>query len=101
MPRFAHGDAEGFRLIGARDHAAVVVGEDHERHAAQFRLKHALAAGIEIVAVHERDRGRHGYNMRIDRVMTPQISKARSSVMSIGEKAGFSGSKVMTSPRRR
>jgi hypothetical protein len=25
MPRFAHDDAEGFRLIGARDHAAVVV----------------------------------------------------------------------------
>ena len=36
------------------------------------------------------------YNMRIDRVTTPQISKARSAVMAIGVKAGFSGSKVMT-----
>jgi hypothetical protein len=60
VPGFAHDDAEGFCFVGARDHATVFVGQHHERHTAQFRLKHALAACIEVVAVHERDWGWHG-----------------------------------------
>jgi hypothetical protein len=59
MPRLAHYDAERFGLVRARDHAAVVVGEHDQRHATQLRLKHALATGVQVVAVHERDGSGH------------------------------------------
>ncbi len=59
MPWRAHGDAERLGLVAARDHAAVVVRQHHDRPAAQLRLKHALARHIEIVAVDEGERARH------------------------------------------
>ena len=101
MPGLAHGDAERLGFIRARDHAAVIVRQHDDRPAAQLRLKHALARGIEIVAVDERDRGRHGLSMRIDLVTTPQTSKARSAVTSISGKAGFSACSTIVPSRGR
>ena len=72
-----------------------------ERHAAQLGLKYALAAGVKIVAVDQGEGRGIGYNMRIERVTTPQISKVRSSVMVIAAKLEFSSARMMAAPRRR
>lgn len=56
----AHLDAERLCLGRARDRAAVVVAQHHQRDAAKARLEHALAAGVEVVAVNEPEHGRSG-----------------------------------------
>ena len=73
------GMPSSLRLIRARDHAAVVVGEHDDRLVAKFGLKHALAGDVEIVAIDQSDRAAHGPSMRMLRVMTPQTSKTLSS----------------------
>ena len=60
VPRRAHIDAERLGFVAARDHAAVVVRQHNDRTAAQLRLEHALARHIEIVAINEGERARHG-----------------------------------------
>jgi hypothetical protein len=90
MPGRTHGDAERLGFVAARDHAAVVVRQHHDRTPAQLRLEHALARHIEIVAVDEGERARHGYSMRMLRVITPHTSKLCPSVIGMSAKAGFS-----------
>ena len=101
VPGLAHRDAKRLGFVRARDHAAVIVRQHDDRPAAQPRLKDALAGGVEVIAIDERDRGRHGLSMRIDLVTTPQTSKARSAVTSISGKAGFSAcSRILPSRGR-
>ena len=98
MPRRAHLDAEGFGFVGARDDAAVIVREHHDRLAAQPRLKHALARGVEIVAIDEGDRRAHAHSMRIDFAITPHTSKPESSLISMFSNAGFSACSQVPAP---
>jgi hypothetical protein len=60
MPGRAHGNAERFCLVAARDHAAVVVRENHDRLAPEIRLKETLARCVEIIAIHQCERSGHG-----------------------------------------
>ena len=60
VPGVAHLDPERLGLVAARDHAAVVIGQHHHRHAAQLGLKQPLARGVEVVAVDEGDWAAHG-----------------------------------------
>ena len=82
VPRLAHADAERLGLVRAGDHTAIVVRQHDHRLAAQLRLKHPFAAGVEIIAVDESDRSRH-VSIRIPLVTTPHTSKPESSPISI------------------
>jgi hypothetical protein len=53
VKRLTHPDTERFGLDRARNNAAVIVGQNYNRASGEFRLKHALAGDIEIIAVHE------------------------------------------------
>ena len=48
----AHFHAQGFELVGAGDDAAVVIRKNTHRPAVQLGVEHALAAHVEVVAVH-------------------------------------------------
>ncbi|MCY1309380.1 hypothetical protein D9M70_594700 [compost metagenome] len=61
-PRCSHLDAQVLGFVGARDGAAVVVGENDDRPAVQAGTEHPLARDIEIVAI---DQGVHGRIARI------------------------------------
>ena len=78
--------------------AAVIVREHNDRLAAQARLKHALAGGVEIVAVDEGDRRGHDRSMRIDFAITPHTSKPESSLISMFSNAGFSACSQIRAP---
>ena len=49
--RIAHFHAQGLRLIGAGDGAAVIVAEHDNRLPVQFRTENPFAGSEEIVAV--------------------------------------------------
>ena len=98
MPGHAHLDAERLRLVRARNHAAVVVGENHHRLAEQLRLKQTLARGIEVVAVDQGEGAAHEKS-RIERRTTPQTSKPRSAVTTIAGYLGLSAFSKMSRPR--
>src|SRR5271168_3070648 len=76
----------------------VIVREHHDRLAAQPRLKHALAGGVEIVAIDEGDRRAHAHSMRIDFAITPHTSKPESSLISMFSNAGFSACNQVRAP---
>ena len=94
----AHPDAEGLGFVRARDDAAVIVRERNDRLAAQARLKHALAGGVEIVAIDKGDRRAHAHSMRIDFAITPHTSKPESSLISMFSNAGFSACSQVRAP---
>ena len=49
----SHRDAEGAGLGAARDDAAVVVGEHHQRPVEHARIHHRFAGGVEVVAINQ------------------------------------------------
>ena len=51
--RCAHRDAQRLRFGRTRHHAAIIVRQDHDRHADQRRVEGALARGVEVIAVGE------------------------------------------------
>ena len=55
--RRPHRDAQPLGLAGTRDDAAIVVRQHHNGRAQQVGAKHPFAAGIEAVAVDQRDGG--------------------------------------------
>ena len=100
VPGCAHLDAERLGLVRAGDDAAIVVGQHHDGLAPQLRLEHPLARRIEVVAVDQRERDRHGYSMRIACLTTPQTSSPVSAEISMFMKRGFSASSTMPPPTR-
>src|ERR1700733_13468561 len=97
MPGRAHLDAEGLGFVRAGDDTAVIVREHHDRLAAQPRLKHALAGGVEIVAIDKGERRAHAHSMRIDFAITPHTSKPES-LISMFSNAGFSACSQVRAP---
>ena len=98
MPRCSHFYPERLSLVGAGNDAAVVVGQHDDSPAPQLRLEYPLAGRIEVVAVDQRNRGRHGYSMRIACLTTPQTSSPVSAEISMFMKRGFSASSTMPPP---
>jgi hypothetical protein len=69
-----------FGLGAAGNHAPVVVGQDNDPLAAKGGLEQALAGGIEVIAVDQREwDGHERYSMRMECLTTPHTSKALSS----------------------
>src|ERR1700677_3246418 len=98
MPGRAHLAAQGLGFVRARDDAAVIVREHHDRLAAQPWLKHALAGSVEVVAIDEGDRRAHDHSMRIDFAITPHTSKPESSLISMFSNGGFSACSQVRAP---
>ena len=98
MPGRAHLDAEGFRFVRARDDAAVIVRQHHDRLAAQARLERASSRCVEIVAIDKGDRRAHDHSMRIDFAITSHTSKPESSLTSMFSNAGFSACSQVRAP---
>src|SRR6185437_6997135 len=71
MPGFAHPNARRLGLAGSGDGAAIVVGKDDQRNAAQLRIEGSLTGAIEAVAVDQTEH--HGVS-RTTAVTIPQTS---------------------------
>ena len=98
MPRCSHLYPERLSLIGSCYNASIVVGQHDDGFTPQLRLEHPLARRIEVVAVDQRNRGRHGYSMRIACLTTPHTSSPVSAEISMFMKRGFSASSTMPPP---
>lgn len=51
VKRYAHFYAEGFDLIGARDHTAIIAGKDNNRFVPQIGSEDSFAGDEEVIAI--------------------------------------------------
>ena len=77
-----HPDAQGLGFVGAGNGTAVVVGEDDDRSAVQFRTEYPFAGCEKVVAVGQ---GVHGSQaFLITQVTTPQTRNSSSGFTGMG-----------------
>jgi len=70
-PRRAHFDAQRLDLGTAGDHAAVIIGENDNRHAFEPGIEYPLAGDVEIVSI---DQGEaHRFIRWMTLVTTPHM----------------------------